>query len=713
MISEDSKANSILSLFEKYQERFDSAAALKPPEKETDITQLWEKLKREMRIDSSTLLRQIAEMTGSRWSEEDIKPHPDLVAQIPLKSMRRFHITPVTYQENEPVVATANPLDTELRETLSFIFGNHYRLVVATPESIARGIAVSQSSASSSIETASSREPAEDPDVGNRAIPRLARQLMAQVLASNSSDMHVQPFNEGFIVRARIDGLLQRVTLLPDKTADSLIRYYKAQSGMDPTLNLVPQDGRMLAEIGGNNYDLRISTLPVTGHREKLVVRFLNRQSVLHLTDIGFSLHEVHAVQRLSRRPSGVVLVCGPTGSGKTTTLYSILNTLNDENTSIMTVENPVEYQVQGLSQTEVNEKAGMTFPLALRAILRQDPDVLLIGEIRDEETAQIAMQAALTGHLVFSTIHTNDSLSAIPRLLDLGINPVILAESLAGIMSQRLLRKLCAHCKQVNQNASGPAAQAFKAITQTEPGANPKGCDKCNQSGYDGRTVVAEIVEINQAQRELLLGGEHDIAGFKQAMRGLFVSMSMAASRLVISGITTAEEASRVLGQQFWYALAEEYGSEAPDLSAITFAGERKAIHNAILLSGPVSESATALAEGLESSWLTVHRSANAAEAEQQLHAHENIDMVVVDLPASLSDEEAVALVAEYRRHLAWSRLPALVRLPTEKQHWEALLKEHGATSKFVLQSHELGELLALIQQAVSDNLDFMWGRE
>lgn len=695
-----------------YRDRFDKANLLSPLAPDTDITQLWDKLMYEMGLEAQQLLQQIAELTELPFQEGDIEPSAQLAAKIPRKTLLRFHITPVSYQDNEPVIACANPIDPELSEALSFIFGNHYRLIVATPETITRSIDAAQLPAGRPAQGGVSLNKASKNEAENRAIPRLARQLMVRVLASKSSDMHVQPFHEGFVVRARIDGLLKRITMLPEKVADSLIRYFKAQSGMDPTLNLVPQDGRMLVEIDDNQYDLRISTLPVTGHHEKLVIRFLNRQSVLHLTDIGFSLDEIHAVQRLSKRPSGVVLVCGPTGSGKTTTLYSILNTLNKEDTSIMTVENPVEYQVQGLSQTEVNVKAGMTFPLALRAILRQDPDVLLIGEIRDGETAQIAMQAALTGHLVFSTLHTNDSLSAIPRLLDLNINPVILAESLAGIMSQRLLRTLCPHCRQPEESTADPAARAFQAITHVAPGARPVGCKQCSYSGYLGRTVVAEIVEINQAQRELLLGGEGDIASFKDAMRGKFVSMFMAASRLIISGTTTAGEASRVLGQQFWFALADEYDSELPDLSAVNAGGSAVA-RNAILISGPGSESAQSLQQGLEASWLSVYQAGDPAEAELRLREHEHIEMVLVDLPEALSDEEVVSLVADYRRHLAWSRLPALIRLPPQKPHLEALLRENGATSRFVNQDDPVDEMVSLIQKAVSENADFMWGRD
>ena len=703
----------VRNLFEMYRERFDTENRLRPMSPDTDVLGLWGKLRHEMGVTAEQLTQQIAELTELPFQEGEIEPSAQLAARIPQKTLQRFHITPVAFQDNEPVIATANPMDPELNEALGFIFGSHYRLIVAAPELISRGIeAYRQHGTQPSGDKVTSQE-IENTKLDDRAIPRLSRQLMARVLASKASDMHVQPFLSGFIVRARIDGLLQRITLLPDKVADAMIRYFKAQSGMDPTLNLVPQDGRMLVEIEDNQYDLRISTLPVTGHREKLVIRFLNRQSVRRLSDIGFSLDEIHAVQRLSKRPSGVALLCGPTGSGKTTTLYSVLNTLNSEDTSIMTVENPVEYQVQGLSQTEVNDKAGMTFPRALRAILRQDPDVLLIGEIRDEETAQIAMQAALTGHLVFSTLHTNDSLSAIPRLLDLGINPVILAESLAGIMSQRLLRTLCHHCRQPQQSITDPAAKAFQEVTRAAPGAHPVGCKQCGYSGYLGRTVVAEIVEINQAQRELLLGGESDIASFKQAMRGKFVSLFMAASRLIISGITSAEEASRVLGQQFWFALADEYGGELPDLSAIDNAGASKATSNAILISGPGSDSATSLQNGLTECWLTVYEAAEPAEAEQQLHAHENIDLVVVDLPEGLDDEEVVTLVADYRRHLAWSRLPALVRLPPDKAHWEALLRANGATSKFVSKESPIDEIISLIQHAVTDKVDFKWGQE
>lgn len=711
----DTQKDSLQTLFELYRSRFDTESRLKPLEADTNVAQFWNKIEHETNVDSALLSEQIADVAGLPFHIGAIQTPAQLAKKIPRKTLARFHIAIVGMEEGEPVIATGNPLDAELAEALAFMFDSHYRLVVASPEAIARGIESVQQGVAGDASAARgvSLTEAAGSDADNRATPVLARQLMLKAVNQNASDMHVQPFLNGSVVRIRVDGMLKRLTLLPDKVADAMIRHFKAKSGMDPTGNMVPQDGRMLVEVDGREYDLRISTLPVAGHKEKLVVRFLNRQSVYKLSDIGFSLDEIHTVQRLSARPSGVVLVCGPTGSGKTTTLYSILSTLNDEATSIMTVENPVEYQMQGLSQTEVNDKAGMTFARALRAILRQDPDVLLIGEIRDEETAQIAMQSALTGHLVFSTLHTNDSLSAIPRLLDLGINPVILAESLAGIMSQRLLRKLCSHCKRTIESED-PAAKAFKAATHVDQACDPVGCQECEFSGYHGRTVIAELVEINQAQRELLLGGENDIAKFKAAMRGTFNSMSMAASRLIISGVTTAAEASRVIGQQFWFALVDEYGTVLPDLSALSETGEEsKKQKNAVVIAGELDDSSEQLQSALENSWLEVLTADSSEACEKLLRARENVDIVVLELDEGLNDDEVVELVADYRRHLAWSRIPALIRLPATKQHWEALLKEHGATSKFVSRDAEAGEIVELIQQAISEKLDFRWGVE
>lgn len=709
-----SPENSQLTLFELYRKRFDPENRLQALAPDADANALWDKIEQELGVPSQVLCAQIGELCDLPCHLSDVEIPLPLVKSIPYKTLRQFQIAPVSQEDKDLMIATANPKDSGLVDVLGFMFGSHYKLTVAHPRAIASALEMLQESATDAGEDKKSLNLSEvtEDTTESRATPRLARQLMIRALRQRASDLHVQPFLKGAVARIRVDGLLQRVTLLPDRVAEAIIRYFKAHSGMDPTLNTVPQDGRMVVELDGREYDLRISTLPVTEHGEKLVIRFLNRLSVFKLTEIGFSLDELHAVQRLAKRPSGVVLVCGPTGSGKTTTLYSILQRLNKEDVSIMTVENPVEYQVPGLSQTEVNDKAGMTFPRALRAILRQDPDVLLIGEIRDEETAQIAMQSALTGHLVFTTLHTNDSLSAIPRLLDLDINPVILAESLAGIMSQRLLRKLCEHCKEDFHGEGDPAATAFAQVSGVQQGSVAKGCKHCNFSGYKGRTVVAEIVDINHAQRELLLGGESDIAKFKSAMRGTFSSMAMSASRLIISGLTSASEASRVLGQQFWLALAEEYGRAMPDLSALSEASDNKESRAVLLVSEtPGNDSETALREGLEDSWLEVHEAGSPEEADSALREHEQICLVVVDLAPQLSDDEVVEKIAAYRRRIAWARIPALLRFPESKPHWPSLLRAHGATSKFVSLSTAAEEVVVIIQQAITDHVDFKWG--
>lgn len=709
----ESSSYSLEKFFQLYRERFDKEGRLSALAPDTTVAGFWQKLQNELELEIETLGEQLAELTQLSFYKERILPPVDIARRLPSKTQSRFGICIVGLANGEPLIAASNPLDEEMLEALAFIFDSHYQLVLASPEAIAFGMEVSQQTSLENEQKSKSLHLADEggSEAEQRAAPKLARQLMLKALEQNSSDLHLQPFLNGSVVRIRVDGMLKRLTMLSENMADSIIRFFKAESGMDPTHNMIPQDGRMLVDIDGHEYDLRISTLPVTGRHEKLVVRFLNRQTVYNLTDIGFSLDEIHAVHRLAARPSGVVLVCGPTGSGKTTTLYSTLSTLNDEATSIMTVENPVEYQMQGLSQTEVNAKAGMTFAKALRAILRQDPDVLLIGEIRDEETAQIAMQSALTGHLVFSTLHTNDALSAIPRLLDLNINPVILAESLAGILSQRLLRKLCQHCKKDADPKTDPASKAFKSITKTEQACVAAGCEKCNFSGYQGRTVVAEIVEINQAQRELLLGGEQDITKFKAAMRGTFSSMPMSASRLIISGLTTSDEAFRVLGQQFWFVLANEYNQPMPDLSALYEFGDKNKISNAVLIAGKLNESSKLLQSSLEDNWLQTYTASEPEEADKLLRKYENISFLVLELSDALTEAEAIESVARYRRHVAWSRLPALIRIPAGKSDWEAAFRAEGATSRFVTSAMPEGSIVEIVRQAISDHVDFKWG--
>ncbi|GEM_PF-164473 len=708
-----SDTNPVLGLFEKYRAKFDSNRQLSDPAADLGISDLWQSIQRQQDISQETLCERLSELTSTEHYLREIEPPAILVQKIPRKFAEEHLLIPLDEEsEDLPCFAVANPFDREIQETLRFIFGTGFRLVLAPPENIELALnnAYEISLENNGKNTSTKLDEVPESEV-DRAVPLLARQILTRAIKQKASDIHIQPFSNAAIVRLRVDGLLQRLTILPERVAEALIRYFKAHSEMDPTLSQLPQDGRMLVEIDYNSYDLRLSSLPVAGHQEKMVIRLLNRRAVFELTSIGFSLDEIHTINRMTSNPSGVILVCGPTGSGKTTTLYSILSRLNKEDTSIMTVENPVEYQIQGLSQTEVNEKAGMTFPAALRTMLRQDPDVILIGEIRDSETAQIALQAAMTGHLVFSTLHTNNSLSAIPRLLDLGVNQMVLAEALTGIISQRLLRKLCANCKETFDDSKDPLTKAFQKITRAAQAFQAKGCDQCQFSGYSGRTVIAELIEISAEQRELLLRGENDPLLFRDTMKDKFNSLALSASRLIISGETTISEATSVLGQNFWVELANQYRTEIPDMGNIYPQSGKSSQQPEILVLGSDDIANKSLCEKFEEAWFTVLAAHSPEAANASLQENEAIAMVILNVDSELADEDVVDLVAGYRQHIAWARIPALIRLPTNRYHLEQLLRDNGATSRFVFQDTPLKEIIEMIQHAISDNLDFKWG--
>ncbi|MDB5934914.1 MAG: gspE, partial [Massilia sp.] len=314
---------------------------------------------------------------------------------------------------------------------------------------------------------------------------RMINALLTQSLREGASDIHIEPFEQTSVVRFRIDGALRDVVRPRKAIHASLISRIKIMSQLDIAEKRLPQDGRITLRVGGKPVDVRVSTLP-TGHGERAVLRLLDKEAGrLDLSHLGMSPKLLPQFDRMIGQPHGIVLVTGPTGSGKTTTLYAALSRLNASTTNILTVEDPIEYDLIGVGQTQVNARIDMSFAKALRAILRQDPDVIMIGEIRDLETAQIAVQASLTGHLVLATLHTNDAAAAVTRLLDMGIEPFLLSSSLLGVMAQRLVRKLCTHCKRSD-------SQYWQAV----------GCDKCGFSGYQGRVGVYELLETNDQIR-------------------------------------------------------------------------------------------------------------------------------------------------------------------------------------------------------------------
>jgi len=377
-------------------------------------------------------------------------------------------------------------------------------------------------------------------------IIRLINLVFMQALREGASDIHIEPFENRSLVRFRVDGVLKDVFEPPRALHGALASRIKVMADLDIAEKRLPQDGRIAIRLGGQAVDVRVSTLP-TGHGERVVLRLLAKNAeFLQLDRLGMSAQVLAQVDRLIKEPHGILLVTGPTGSGKTTTLYAALSRMDHTELNIMTVEDPIEYDLDGVGQTQVNARVDMSFARALRSILRQDPDVILVGEIRDLETAQIAVQASLTGHLVIATLHTNDAASAVTRLADMGIEPFLLGSSLIGVLAQRLVRRLCPHCK----SAYAPSAQEWAVLDSSAAPATiyrARGCEQCNQTGYRGRTGLYELLTIDDPLRRLIHdnAGEHMIRQYAES-HGMQL-LRKDGLRWILAGETSIEEVLRV----------------------------------------------------------------------------------------------------------------------------------------------------------------------
>ncbi|MDE0878433.1 MAG: ATPase, T2SS/T4P/T4SS family [Sphingomonas bacterium] len=373
---------------------------------------------------------------------------------------------------------------------------------------------------------------------------RLINGIIADAARNGVSDIHIEPYESGLVVRMRIDGVLRETLRMPPHVAPVVVSRIKVMARLDIAERRVPQDGRMGLTLGGKLLDVRVSTLPSRAG-ERVVLRILDKENAgIDLPALGLDPAMFGLLSGALTEPNGIILVTGPTGSGKTTTLYAALRMLNDGSRNILTVEDPVEYAVDGVGQTQVNPKVGLTFAAGLRAILRQDPDVVMVGEIRDRETAEIAVQASLTGHLVLSTVHTNDAIGAITRMRDMRVEPFLLASTLRAVIAQRLVRRLCETCRK-----PVPASGSVAAMLGIEPGETiyePVGCDQCGHSGYKGRIGVFEAIRVDETIRRLINEGGDEAAIARHAFaRG--ESLAGAARTLVREGGTTPEEAVRV----------------------------------------------------------------------------------------------------------------------------------------------------------------------
>ena len=485
---------------------------------------------------------------------------PEIIDQIPRDKAYRYKAVPISVNDDVLVVAISDPLDFDTLDNLRFLFKREMEMVCSTPDQIKQALIKYYGSAEEAgdvlLGSLGSGEEltgvdlvASTADQGNSAdsaIIKLVSLLLLEAYKTRASDIHLEPLEKRFRVRFRIDGVLQEMQNPPKKLQSAIVSRLKIMSGtMSIAEKRLPQDGRIQVKMGKKAIDLRVSTIP-TNHGESVVMRILDKSSLtLGLPELGFLTDDQATFERLITLPDGILLVTGPTGSGKTTTLYACLNYINRPDRKIITVEDPVEYQMAGINQVQVNADIGMTFPAALRSMLRQAPNIIMIGEIRDLETASIAINASLTGHLVFSTLHTNDAPGAVARLVDMGIKPFLVATSIRAIMAQRLVRKLCGQCKQPAE-LTETELQALRIEESQMDHAHPMGavgCDNCRHKGYRGRMGIFEVFEINDEVR-FMVNDRLSTMQLRQRARELGMrTLREDGVRKVLSGSTTAEE--------------------------------------------------------------------------------------------------------------------------------------------------------------------------
>ncbi|MBE0575265.1 MAG: type II secretion system ATPase GspE [Desulfuromonadales bacterium] len=520
-------------------------------------------------LDSATLAKALAAQLELSYLETiaEESAADDLLDLIPIGFAKEYRVYPLARQNGRLQVAVADPLDSRPLNDLSTLTGEDIEPWVTTPEEILRAInrgyekqagetneVIEEIEEKTAGDLVRDLEPADLIDASDEApIIRFVNSLITQGYKERASDIHIEPFERDLLVRYRIDGILYEVLKPPLKAHAGIVSRIKIMAHLNIAEKRLPQDGRFRVRVAGRDIDIRVSSLP-TAFGERVVLRLLDKTSnVLSLEDIGLGSSLLHQFEGMISKNHGIFLVTGPTGSGKTTTLYAALTRLNNREKNIITVEDPIEYQLPGVGQIQVNPKIDLTFANGLRSILRQDPDIIMVGEIRDRETAEIAVQSALTGHMVFSTLHTNNAAGALTRLVEMGIEPFLAASSIVGILAQRLVRRICPHCKE----AIDPPAELLDQLGDecTLP-ANPqfyqgRGCSRCMNIGYWGRCGIYELLPVDETVRGLLMQ-DKDATTIKQAaMRQGMQTLRAAGVTRALEGVTTLEEILRVTQEE------------------------------------------------------------------------------------------------------------------------------------------------------------------
>ncbi|OIJ18367.1 type II secretion system protein GspE [Anaerobacillus alkalidiazotrophicus] len=472
---------------------------------------------------------------------------------VPKELARRNILIPIKRNGDQLLVAMADPMDYNALDDLRMSTGFQVEQVIASKEDILQAInkhyAIDESMRDSLVEQLEEDLAAAVANAGEEDAPaiRLVNQILLNGIQKKASDIHIDPQEKKLLVRYRVDGLLKTERALPKNLQNVLTARIKIMANLNITETRLPQDGRIKVTIDFNPIDLRISTLP-TVYGEKIVIRILDLGSALvNLGQLGFNKINYKHFVNLIAKPSGIILITGPTGSGKTSTLYAALNHLNSDEVNIITVEDPVEYQIEGINQVQVNTNVGLTFATGLRSILRQDPNIVMVGEIRDAETAEIAIRASLTGHLVLSTLHTNSAIATIPRLIDMGIEPFLVVSSLSGIVAQRLVRKICRECKEEYEPTEMEKNLYIRRGIKMGKTYRGKGCEVCGSTGYQGRVAIQEILVIDDEIRQMMMNNKTTTSIRDYALQNGMVFLMDDGLLKVKQGLTTIEEVLRI----------------------------------------------------------------------------------------------------------------------------------------------------------------------
>jgi type II secretion system protein E len=510
-------------------------------------------------------------------SLDDVEPDKQVLSLFPARLLLKDELLPLRRLNGTVEVATSRLFATQALDSLRTLTGLRLVPVLAPSEAIRREMKKRLGIGADTIDTLGEETPLQvvdedgdedtnlDTAAEDASIIRFVNQVLRDAIDLRASDIHLEPFEDELRIRYRIDGVLQEVPVPAQvkRFQPAIVSRVKILSHLNIAEKRLPQDGRIKIRLDNNEVDIRVSVIPML-HGEAVVMRLLRQNATLRgMGELGLDARELKSFRRVLGLPHGIILVTGPTGSGKTSTLYTALNEINDAARKIITIEDPIEYQLRGVNQIQVSEKAGLTFARGLRSILRHDPDVILVGEIRDQETAQIAVQASLTGHLVFSTLHTNDAPGALTRLVDMGVEPYLVASSLEAVMAQRLVRLLCPQCKQEDTSLPTQALKAQLDIPATTPVYRAIGCRECRQTGYFGRRAIFEWMDTDAQIRQLVLQNVSSDKIREAARRGGMRTLGDDGWRLVRLGVTTPEEVLRVTKDQTLVSGVEDNAGE------------------------------------------------------------------------------------------------------------------------------------------------------